>query len=66
MSDTIKESAEDAKASLTAAGEAVSATASEWADKAGDAANSARESVEAGATKADAAIQGAIGNDSAK
>ncbi|MGB6242681.1 MAG: hypothetical protein WBF69_09395 [Castellaniella sp.] len=62
MQDKLKDSAAAAKDKAVEVGQAVSDKAGELADEAGKAAESARESVKEGATKADAAIQGAVGN----
>lgn len=56
------EPTQQAKDKIAEVGQAVSQDADALADKAGQAANSARESVEAGAAKADAAIQDTVGD----
>lgn len=62
MQDKIKESAAAAKEKAAEVGQAVSDKAGELAHEAGEAANSVRESVKEGAAKADAAIQGTVGD----
>ncbi|WP_323017347.1 hypothetical protein [Castellaniella sp.] len=62
MQDKLSESAAAAKDKAAEVGQAVSDQAGKLADEAGKAADSARESVKEGAAKADAAIQGAVGN----